>query len=88
MAEKLFRKFLKTRSPHLLPKYQTFERKHDLADAYTQSAYWCGKKRKEKIQIDNRTKMLRRKTVYNGERILIGDLFEKFKYQEKVQEIN
>ena len=95
MSEKLFGEFLKTRGSEgrgsegrsseckVLREYQTYPRKHDLADAYTQAAYWCAKKRKKKLHRANRIARLQRQTTYKGKRLSVGDLLEKFKYKKE-----
>lgn len=78
ITEKICRR--KITNPELIKQYDSFFRKHDIADTVCIMLFWLSQKHKELVDYQRMVKIRNTKMVYRNTKMTMNEWFEQFKY--------
>lgn len=69
---------------NVIEDYNSFERKHDIADAFCLAKFWLDKKHQEFIAEKERERIRNIEINYRGSDMTLEEWFEQFRYRSKI----
>jgi hypothetical protein len=80
-VEKIFRSHLQL--PQVVQEYNSFERKHDIADAFCIAKFWLYTKHKKYMEEKERERIGKMKLSFMNSNLTVDEWFEQFKYRPR-----
>jgi hypothetical protein len=66
--------------PEVLSEYNSFERKHDIADSITFGLFWLKTKQKDLFKIQRKNRILAQKMIFRNSNLPMKEWFNLFRY--------